>query len=263
MEGSSYNKKQKIELFDNCEEIKQDEKLKFQELVEKAPQIKEGVDFVFEQKPELADIGTPEQYSAYADTIFPESQMRDIVYHGTASKEKIEKFDFDRSNYGNAVFFTKDKKFAETYAHDEVRDGSVQVQVLDIEKPFDYSDPEKIQELCPIIKELISLSHKSPTGVNFMINPQGMQVGDNFIVNPTLDDAVNHYVHRLKNGAWRIIETPAIIKFLSEKYDSIKVVEHGRENIAVFNQDQIHVLGSQSDIEKFKNYVALLDHNNL
>ncbi len=54
------------------------------------PSIKEGVDFLFEQNPELAQIGTKEQYSEYLDTIFPESKVRDIVYH--ASPHKIEKF---------------------------------------------------------------------------------------------------------------------------------------------------------------------------
>jgi len=39
--------------------------------------IKEGVDFVFEQYPNLAEIGTKEQYSRYLDTIFPDSQVRD------------------------------------------------------------------------------------------------------------------------------------------------------------------------------------------
>ena len=44
--------------------------------------IKEGVDFVFEQSPELSDIGTKQQYSQYLDTVFPESKVEDIVYHG-------------------------------------------------------------------------------------------------------------------------------------------------------------------------------------
>ncbi len=48
--------------------------------------IKEGVDFVFEQNPELAKIGTPEQYSEYLDAIFPESTVRGILYHGSSNK---------------------------------------------------------------------------------------------------------------------------------------------------------------------------------
>ena len=58
-------------------------------IIEK-PKIKEGVDFVFEQSPELSQIGKKEQYSKYLDTIFSESEVKDIVYH--ASSNKIEKF---------------------------------------------------------------------------------------------------------------------------------------------------------------------------
>jgi len=55
--------------------------------------IKQGVDFAFKQNPELSNIGTMEQYSEYLDTIFPESKVKDIVYHRT-----VEQFDvFDKS----------------------------------------------------------------------------------------------------------------------------------------------------------------------
>jgi hypothetical protein len=45
--------------------------------------VKTGVEQLFESNPELAKIGTPEQYSQYLDTIFPDSKVKDIVYHGT------------------------------------------------------------------------------------------------------------------------------------------------------------------------------------
>lgn len=61
-----------------------------QELIIK-PFIKEGVDFVFEQSPELSKIGTPQQYSQYLDAIFPNSKVKDIVYHTTPNK--FDKFD--------------------------------------------------------------------------------------------------------------------------------------------------------------------------
>ena len=53
--------------------------------------IKEGVDFVFEQTPELINIGTKSQYSQYLNTVFPDSKVKDIVYHATNAK--FEKFD--------------------------------------------------------------------------------------------------------------------------------------------------------------------------
>jgi hypothetical protein len=53
-------------------------------------QVKEGVPELFESNPELAAIGTPEQYSAYLNSIFPDSKVKDIVYHG--SLDEITKF---------------------------------------------------------------------------------------------------------------------------------------------------------------------------
>ncbi len=48
--------------------------------VNKIPIIKDGVDFVFEQNPELSKIGTKEQYSQYIDSIFPETKINKIVF---------------------------------------------------------------------------------------------------------------------------------------------------------------------------------------
>jgi hypothetical protein len=50
----------------------------------------EGLDYIFEQNPELANIGTQEQYSIYIDRIFPNSEVKQIVYHGTGSATKLE-----------------------------------------------------------------------------------------------------------------------------------------------------------------------------
>lgn len=68
--------------------------------------VKTGVEQLFESFPELANIGTPEQYSEYLDSIFPNSKVKDIVYHGTSgyskmTGEELPKFDkFDKSFIG-------------------------------------------------------------------------------------------------------------------------------------------------------------------
>jgi hypothetical protein len=54
--------------------------------VEDDPRIKNGVDSLFEKFPRLARIGTPAQYSQYLDTIFPNSKVKDILYHSSPSK---------------------------------------------------------------------------------------------------------------------------------------------------------------------------------
>ena len=73
------------------------------ERIPEIPKKKEGVDFTFEQNPKLASIGSKEQYSQYLDTIFPESKVRNIVYHRTG--ERFDVFDKSKIKKTNANRF--------------------------------------------------------------------------------------------------------------------------------------------------------------
>jgi hypothetical protein len=74
-------------------------------------EVKPGVEELFNDNPELADIGTQEQYSAYIDSIFPDSQVKDIVYHGTANVlDEIE---------DSSLHFSKYRKDAEYFSEGE------------------------------------------------------------------------------------------------------------------------------------------------
>ena len=46
-----------------------------------------GVNDVFKENEELFKIGTQQQYSQYLNTIFPDSKVKEIVYHSTKNKE--------------------------------------------------------------------------------------------------------------------------------------------------------------------------------
>ncbi len=91
--------------------------------------IKEGVDFVFEQNPELAQVGSKEKYSEYLDTIFPESKVKDIVYHGTSTIKKTgEKISELKNNEGLisrvsglGKWFTFERETAELFARDATK----------------------------------------------------------------------------------------------------------------------------------------------
>jgi hypothetical protein len=81
---------------------------------------KEGVTELFESTPELANIGTPQQYSQYLDSIFPESKVKDIVYHGTHTR--FNKFDKSLSGSktkasinGKGFFFSNSLGIAQGY----------------------------------------------------------------------------------------------------------------------------------------------------
>jgi len=56
-------------------------------------------------------------YSQYLDSVFPDSQVKDIVYHGTRRTEKsFEKRIPDDAYGSNAIYFA-DKKYAETFGN--------------------------------------------------------------------------------------------------------------------------------------------------
>lgn len=115
--------------------------------------IKDGVDFVFEQNPELKKIGTKEQYSEYLDNIFPESKMRDIVYHGSGNK-----FDaFDKNKQETPGFyFTPDCNSAYFSKNDNIY--SV---ILNTKNPIsNFNEIYKIAEKGDI-NEFIKLGYDS------------------------------------------------------------------------------------------------------
>jgi transcriptional regulator with XRE-family HTH domain len=70
------------------------------------------VEEVFNSVPELASVGTPEQYSQYLDTIFPNSEVKDVVYHGTGESTKIETF-----NARDGRIYFSDNLTASQYAN--------------------------------------------------------------------------------------------------------------------------------------------------
>lgn len=104
--------------------------------------VKTGVQELFESNPELANIGTPEQYSQYLDTIFPNSKVKDIVYHGTKSKNRLEIFDdnqigaLDSGYFGRGFYMTPDFNYANNYIGDE---GHVEYLLIDSQNPINVT----------------------------------------------------------------------------------------------------------------------------
>ena len=70
--------------------------------------VKPGVEELFNSNPELASVGTPEQYSQYLDTIFPESKVKDIVYHGGPEKitTRFKNAFTEDGNFFRGIFFS-------------------------------------------------------------------------------------------------------------------------------------------------------------
>jgi hypothetical protein len=94
--------------------------------------VKDGVNFVFNQHPELSSIGTPEQYYNYIQTIFPNSKLKNIFYH--ASPNKFSQF---KDPYGSGLshIWFSEKPIKNTYGNE------IYVVLLDIKNPLSEFEP--------------------------------------------------------------------------------------------------------------------------
>lgn len=173
------------------------------EIVADRSLVKPGVAEVFNGSKELSDIGNLDQYNAYINTIFPDSKVKDIMYHG--AMEHL--LPADGKFKGYVTYFTTAKSYAETFGFPINR--KVISAVVNVQKP--YNSPS---ELADVPEEI----HNT-------------------------DEYTN----------------PRIIKAQGGNYDAVTGIDAGQKEgstVAVFEPEQIVILGSKQDQEGFKKYVA-------
>jgi hypothetical protein len=83
---------------------------------------------IFESNPELASIGTLQQYSNYLSTIFPNSKVKDIVYRG-------DRFKYDApKDLKIGIYFTLNKRYAQQYG------GNITLALINTNEPLYISE---------------------------------------------------------------------------------------------------------------------------
>lgn len=196
-------------------------KKNMQEIKQEIPKIKEGVDFVFEQNPELASIGTQEQYSQYLDTIFPESLLKDIFYH--SGKIKIKDFNDSFNERGGVGFWfmrLRQPKFL--YGNEKY-----------IAPYGDKETPVLVN-----IKNPVVLENKEVTG-----NINGIDFS-----------IMGYNLNKIKDYGYDAVtnDTLSSEEMINIKQDPKKWKQY---ETVVLDRGQIHILGSQTDIENFKKFI--------
>jgi hypothetical protein len=118
--------------------------------------IKDGVDSLFKEYPELSNIGTEEEYSQYLDTIFPNSKIKEIVYH--ASPNKFTKFS-DPSSSGLSHIWFSEKPLDSQFG------SNIYFVLLNLQNPLTQDNPDYNKELksyeAPINPDWINNYHKT------------------------------------------------------------------------------------------------------
>lgn len=190
--------------------------------------IKPGVSEIFNESPELANIGTQQQYSQYLNTIFPDSKVKEIVYHKTSSKE-IEGGKFKISRLGGVYFSFFDIPsggLLKGLFQKLIKENTI-FAVVNVKNPFIINRNNA--------KEVIKKTGLTTQDVT--------KLRKNFDL--STNDAILGFPNETKDTG-QLDNFPTISFNEKDRKDIIE--------LAVFEPEQIHILGSKQDIEKFKKW---------
>lgn len=186
---------------------------------------KKEIDLIYDDNPELSSIGSKEQYGEYLSTIFPNSETQNIYYHG--GKKGIDKFMSPRDPN-----FVKNKG-----VHSGTKDYGIYF-TADKSSAKRYSKGYKKSDR-HVYSVLLNTENPYRTNKFFALT-----------------------IRRLFGS--KVLDPRSILEkdfnTTLKGYDS--VIWHGEKGeIVVFDPSQVHILGSKSDIEGFKDYVKSSKHN--
>ena len=266
-----------------------------QPTVQPVGEVKEGVSELFDSNPELANIGTPEQYSQYLDTIFPDSKVKDIVYHGT--DKQFEKFISDNlgsntkaEDADRGFAFTANKNTAKTYgknikaallnAYNIETVSPLSEQYEDIIKPEFPSLKKQILDLKKLIEsqeKVNSINRVEDLPNSFYTYSEKIKSLVNIVREGS---AFYAYVNGKKIND-KLTDKQALAQFEKTKKDTTELTKQlnlltdentvfvykniiddrniestSRSNVYFAKPNQILVLGSKQDIQGFKNFVS-------
>ena len=255
-----------------------------------------GIDFVFEKYPELNKIGSKQQYENYIKTIFPESVCQNIVYHGNKNGDEFEEFKHRESvNFSykhNSFFATSNLYDAETggTGNQERLDNIIPLVLNMPQKSTGFLKNGKITEKNTdtfqynangefTTKELDSIIERNsenwrkmkwkwkrihPTRLDIekpdrISNVVGIWKDEDLIMDLSsnmgyLGDINEEKVKKLKeNGLNGVV--------IDENDNTYLLGLKGEKSwYIVFEPEQIHILGSQKDIERFKEFIKKSDN---
>ena len=205
----------------------------------------EGAKSAYESTPALQELGTQEEYNDYIARVSlgiiknPSSgeynytsQLKDIVYHGTAAE--FEQFkpikpNFDTLNSIEGIYnFSTNKEFVKRYGKRTI------TAILNLKNPIkDTTSGEFIDDMDRPLSEALFKT--------------GKQKSKNVLA-PKYDESLK--------------DTDGVINNITGEEYVAKHPISGREIglpkqaiISVFEPEQIHILGSKQDIEGFKEFV--------
>ena len=177
-----------------------------------------------------------------------ESVTSEKLYHGNRKGD----FPPEKKRFAGAIFLTNNLEFAKNFASLDEKDDFPDASVFEVKlksniklcNPMDIETMKEL-DLVAVIQKMIDSNYTDEVnGTKFIKVSNGMK-GYNPDTDQEFDitdqeQSVYHYLWRVKNGAWRVVECEPIINQIKSKgYDGFYVVERGSKNVAIFDESSI------------------------
>jgi hypothetical protein len=199
-------------------------------------------------------------YSQYLDTIFPDSKVKDIVYHGTPHG-KFDKFNFSNIFTGDRIsighYFLNNRQKVERYLKGEFKQGTsptVISAIVNVKNTISQTFAETISEeksLSIVDKFKKYIDEESYNDIIKEIEKKEIKpniYGKNTVnsIYQRLFLASNYNTNFIKD----FIEETKIDSFFQGK----ELFINDNAQLVILDADNIHILGSKQDIEGFKRF---------
>lgn len=217
--GQKYSEEQFKEYFINNKQEFTTSIAKNRDVIDSFKRKMEGIDFVFSQSPELASIGSKAQYLQYLSTIFPNSKVKDIVYHGANEPIEGERFIKRAGATGRGIWFSGSRKYA-------------QIQ-MDRAQPSESLIGRKLRGAPTMYQVVLNIK-----------NPKNFYDASGALLVQTPSKFEEQYDRKSNDAA--LFHHPNSKK---------PVTSDSADQVVVFEPEQIHILGTKQDIEGFKSFV--------
>jgi hypothetical protein len=198
--------------------------------------------FIFNRYSELSNIGSIRDYEKYLKTIFPNSKVRDIVYH-TTDNLRLDHF---HDNLRSGIHFGS------------IKQGEMRRNFTDFENKNRYKLIAAIIEIKnPLITKDFDWEKSSDA---FEMWGPDDDLSDIDFTNYLITSGIANYND--------IITSDGDFDIINKKgYDGVIYLNEGERtgeySYAVSKSNQIHILGSKRDIEGFIKYIDSVKGNKL
>lgn len=177
-----------------------------------------------------------------------ESVTGEKLYHGNRKGD----FPPEKKRFAGAIFLTSNLDFAKNFAGFDEKEEFPNGSVFEVKLKSDIKlcNPMNRQtmielDLTSVIQSMIDENYVDKVnGTKFIKIGKGFkgykpETDEDFDIN-SQDESLYHYLWRVKNGAWRVVECEPIIKQIKTKgYDGFFVIERGSKNVAIFDEKSI------------------------